>query len=139
MSDEREKTERGFRVYGRSDDRRVQVVESSIAFEGPHVRIFVGKSEAVHLSLPDAKLVLVALSAFAREAEAGMLTEKVAADAPSLYGVVLSEADMAVISYALGIYSMAASKRGESDEKSRVVLELCSQISNRLTLARGGQ
>jgi hypothetical protein len=138
MSDERETTSRGFRVYGRSTDGRVKVVESSAAFTGPHVRIFVGEAEAVHLSLPDVKLVLAALSAFAREAEAGMLTEKVSADAPSLYGVVLSEADMAVISYALGLYTVAASKRGESDEK-RVVMEFCSELSNRLTLARGGQ
>lgn len=139
MSDEREKTERGFRVYGRSDDKRVKVVESSTSFIGPHVRIFAGE-EGVHLSLPDAKLVLVALSAFAREAEAGMLTERVPENAPQLYGVVLGDDDISLIAYAMGVYTIAASNQEEElDATTLAKLERCNALLQRLSLARGGR
>ena len=71
----KERNERGFRVFGRTDS--VSVVESSLAFEGPHCRIFGGKDKDahVHLSLADARVVVAALSAFVAEAKAGLLAE----------------------------------------------------------------
>lgn len=70
-------TERGFRVFHRED--RLSVIESSLALEGPHVRVYGGRPidghESVHLSLVDAKAVRDALTTFIDEAEAGSLTE----------------------------------------------------------------
>lgn len=71
------RTERGFRIFS---DGEVRVLESSIAFEGPCVRVFGGRDDRndnVHLTLTQAKEVMAALAVFVYEAESGMLTEKV--------------------------------------------------------------
>ncbi len=70
------KTIRGFGVFAATD--RVKVIESSLAFEGPHVRVFGGRdeSDAVHLSLQDAETVRDGLALFIAKARAGELTEK---------------------------------------------------------------
>ncbi len=74
------RSERGFRVFCDTRDRagmQVSVVESSLAFEGPHCRIYVGRAfENAHLDLPGARRVRDALSVFITEATAGELTER---------------------------------------------------------------
>lgn len=78
---EHEITQRGFR-YHRFEHlgcrgQVVKVVESSIALEGAHVRIFHGDDEHVQLHVDAAEAVAHALLDFARAARAGELTEPV--------------------------------------------------------------
>lgn len=74
-------TERGFRAY-RLDGVgcygwKVRVVESSIALEGAHVRIYHGPDEHVQLHVDAAEKVAAALLDFVRDARADELTEPV--------------------------------------------------------------
>lgn len=81
MSGELQRTPRGFIVFSREiedHDTRdcVRVQESSIAFEGPHVRVFPGAgTEALHLNIDNAEKLANALLEFVRLARAGKLTE----------------------------------------------------------------
>lgn len=73
-----ERTERGFRVFHKSDD--LSVVESSLAFEGTHVRIYGGRggsNDHVHLSYEQAGSVIAALKTFCDEAEQNLLCEPI--------------------------------------------------------------
>lgn len=76
---DRRVTARGFRIYLADhpgcQDAEVTVVESSIAFEGAHVRIYHGDDEHVQIHVDAAEAVAHALLDFAREARAGLLTE----------------------------------------------------------------
>lgn len=75
------KTERGFCVFGEIPCKSgtVDVVESSIAFEGAHVRIYLSNpthTNAVpHMSVPQTKRLIAALQQFVAAAEAGHLIE----------------------------------------------------------------
>ena len=90
MSDEKEKTNRGFRVYGRIQcsgyPGLVRVQESSMAGESAHVWLFLdGEScsehlgrhhkPEPHLNVAGAKLLRDALNQFIAEAEDDELTE----------------------------------------------------------------
>lgn len=81
---EHETTERGFRAYTFPDvdcyGGEVTVVESSIAFEGAHVRIYHGDDEHVQLHVDAAEKVAHALLDFVRAARADELTEPVYRD-----------------------------------------------------------
>ena len=73
-------TERGFRLYldGPGDGCRgvnLSVVESSLAYEGAHVRIYHGDDEHVQLHVDAAEDVAQALLEFVAEARACVLTE----------------------------------------------------------------
>ena len=87
---EREVTERGFRIFAKSPERDGSVVwvqESSLACEGPHVRILTKGVECSdhpagyhhkpepHLSYEQTKLLIDALQALVDEADAGDLAE----------------------------------------------------------------
>ncbi len=90
MTDDKLRTERGFRVFGsrtrlpdeitfgKSGD--VKVFESSLAMLGPHVWIKDPVYQGVELNLEEAKLVIKALKQFIKEAEADLLTEPVRTD-----------------------------------------------------------
>lgn len=92
MSDEKERTERGFRVYARVPDSRggtVRVQESSEAGTGAHVWLFYDDVECwehlgkhhrpeLHLTVAQARRLCVALATFVAEAEMGELTEPAA-------------------------------------------------------------
>ena len=69
------RTSHGCRQYATGD---VSVLESSLAFEGPHVRICGGRrlDDRVHLSLAHARIVVEGLQVWIAEAEAGSLTEQ---------------------------------------------------------------
>lgn len=85
----RETTERGFAIYGRVAERAggtIRVQESSMAFEGAHVWLFIdgleccehlGKHQrpAPQLSVAQAKELIAALQAFVEDANAGALME----------------------------------------------------------------
>jgi hypothetical protein len=85
----KETTERGFRIYARVPSRdggTVQVQESSLAFEGAHVRLFLKGAECSehmgrhhrpepHLSVAGARALRDALATFITEAEEDELTE----------------------------------------------------------------
>ena len=79
----KKRTERGFRDFDewRGSRGEITVRESSLAYEGAHVRIYqdelgIGESNnCIHLSVADAKRIIAALSAFVEEAEAGELCE----------------------------------------------------------------
>jgi hypothetical protein len=73
-------TDRGFNIF--SGTSTIKVIESSLAFHGPHVHIYGGKDEVghVHLSLSDAKIILKGLQEFVTMAENNELTEKGAPD-----------------------------------------------------------
>jgi len=77
----RPRTSRGFRIFMPDKADRngniIQVVESSIAFEGPHVRIYTGENACAHLDVRLAQLVVGALLSFLEEAFGGELTEKI--------------------------------------------------------------
>jgi hypothetical protein len=85
-----ERTERGFRVYGRIPSHGaaiVRVQESSLAMEGAHVWLFIdgeactdhhvhGHSRpAPQLNVAQAKELISALSRFVKDAERGKLME----------------------------------------------------------------
>lgn len=77
-------TERGFRLYlyepdGGCQGAAVTVVESSLAFEGAHVRIYHG-DDHVHLHVDVAESVALSLLEFVAEARATALTEPVYRD-----------------------------------------------------------
>lgn len=79
---EHETTERGFRIFmlAPGDGCRgwdVRVLESSLAFEGAHVRICHGNDEHVQLHVDAAEQVAHALLDFVRAARSGELTEPV--------------------------------------------------------------
>jgi hypothetical protein len=81
-------TPRGFRVFGRLTDRdgeKARLQESSLAFEGPHARLFLenqlfltnrGGTACLHLNLAQAEALAAMLFEFVRAARAGELTEK---------------------------------------------------------------
>lgn len=75
-------TPRGFRIFVNDDDAPITVLESSLAFEGPHVRVSGGRRidneggrGKLHLSLDQAKLAHEGLGRFIAEAEGKLLTE----------------------------------------------------------------
>ncbi len=74
-----DRTQRGFGVFGRLKDKdgsKITVSESSLAFEGAHVRVYVGGSSgAMHLSVPMAQELIDALQLFIDTAESGGCTE----------------------------------------------------------------
>jgi hypothetical protein len=80
-------TSRGFRIFAtreRPDNEvifgargNVQVLESSLAGHGPHVRIYEPSGECAHINVEEARIVAAALDRFIQEAEAGELTEKI--------------------------------------------------------------
>lgn len=75
-----EKTSRGFGVYGEIPSRpgTLRVQESSLAFQGAHVWLFLDGAPpdaAPQLSVEGAKLLVAALSNFIRDAEGELLTE----------------------------------------------------------------
>lgn len=86
-----EKTERGFGIYGRIPTRNggtLRVQQSSLAFEGAHVWLFLDGEKCVdhrptgthlvpapHLSVAQAEQVIAALSEFVRQARANELNE----------------------------------------------------------------
>jgi hypothetical protein len=75
-----ETTPRGFRTYriaGGCRGQDLQVTESSIAFEGAHIRIYHGDDEHVQLHVDAAEKVAEALLDFVRAARADELTEPV--------------------------------------------------------------
>lgn len=83
-----ENTERGFRIYARIECRdgvTLRVQESSLAFEGAHLWLFVD-GECVdhhgshtrpvpHLNVAQAKELITAISQWVHDAEAGVLVE----------------------------------------------------------------
>ena len=75
------RTERGFRIFGLGTARtgHWRVIESSLALEGPHCRIYgkdeVGDDAHLHLSVPEAGELAEALLTFICEAAIGELTE----------------------------------------------------------------
>lgn len=82
MSDEKLRTQRGFRIFLAGVEQRggtVSLVESSMAFEGAHCLLYEedpsGALTHVLLDVSGAKAVRDALDIFIREAEAGELTE----------------------------------------------------------------
>ena len=76
-------TNRGFVAFDEFETKRHRwrIVESSVEFEGPHVRIFATKKFAglddqhVHIPLSHVDRIINALVAFKEEALAGRLTE----------------------------------------------------------------
>lgn len=74
-------TERGFRTYRIEGSGchgwLIRVTESSIAFQGAHVRIYHGDNEHVQLHVDAAEKVAEALLDFVRAARADKLTEPV--------------------------------------------------------------
>jgi hypothetical protein len=72
------RTSRGFRTFARfmGRDGNVVVRESSLAFEGAHVRVHGETNESVHLSVAGVKELVTALTAFITDAEAGKLMEE---------------------------------------------------------------
>jgi hypothetical protein len=55
----------------------VRVQESSVAYEGAHVRVFPGAgTEALHLNVANAEKLANSLLEFVRMARAGELTER---------------------------------------------------------------
>lgn len=74
-------TERGFRFFRFEHlgcrGLVVKVVESSIALEGAHIRIFHGDNEHVQLHVDAAEAVAHALLGFVQAARNGELTEPV--------------------------------------------------------------
>lgn len=74
-----ERTERGFRIFGRVDAHcgaTVRVQESSLAGKGAHVCLFCDGD--LRLNVAQAKALRDALDTFVREAEAGQLAEPAA-------------------------------------------------------------
>lgn len=73
----KERTQRGFRIFGEFENSRgeLKIVESSLAFEGPHARIYLGNDEHLQCDVQAAKDIILALTAFIKEAEANELTE----------------------------------------------------------------
>lgn len=76
----KKRTERGFRLF--AEAKGVNVIESSLALEGAHVRVYGGRDIAiegheghVHLNVEQAEVVVRGLTAFITEARAGELTE----------------------------------------------------------------
>lgn len=85
MTTERRKNARGFTGYGdpipTRHGERVRVQESSIAFEGAHVWVFIDPaSDGVLLNVESARRLRDGLAAFIDDAEAGRLTEPVSWD-----------------------------------------------------------
>ena len=89
----KEFTQRGFAVYVNETEKEysdgtpvhpIQVCESSLAFEGPHVRIYGGRPvtndpdhvPSLHLSYDQAQQVIEGLVDFCNDAADGKLTEK---------------------------------------------------------------
>ncbi len=89
MSRAKSHTERGFGVYAEFPDKNgtVLVQESSIAFEGAHVRVFHAPDPklypnipedhvcGLHLSVSQASILAHALKNFIADAKDGILTE----------------------------------------------------------------
>jgi len=73
------KTERGFRIFmplrQDRDNQPIHVLESSLAFEGPHCRIYLG-SACAHLDIALAAEVASALVLFIDEAMSNQLVEQ---------------------------------------------------------------
>jgi len=89
-----DRTERGFAIFARIPTRNggtLRVQESSLAYQGAHIWLFLDGEECVdhlgqhvkpdpHLSVAQAKALLDALDAFIAAAESGDLTESVSVD-----------------------------------------------------------
>lgn len=144
MSDH-EVTERGFRVFARNDD--VRVIESSIAFQGPHVRIFGGREADGHvqLTLEQASIAMQGLRVFLAEAEAGKLTEPAPEGSARPIAVALTGDDVDLICFALGVWATAAARRSEGQEPEEAIAllkrvqrghDLVAKISNARQAAR---
>ena len=74
-----ERTQRGFRIFGRVYSARsgvIRVQESSEAFEGAHCWLFSKEADS-NLSVYEAEELIEALGAFVSEAKEGKLTEPV--------------------------------------------------------------